>query len=138
MHWKPVSAVVGTGSVHYAVRRLIMRLRRRSTFMLVYVKAKELRFPIAVPLPIVVIEELLQAVVVICLLCTPLIRNSRVLGGLRKQADAFSLTLPDHWETYPWRIVAAIRRFVTELRRIGPVTFVDVETSDARVLIKLI
>jgi hypothetical protein len=53
-----------------------MRLRRRSTFMLVYVKAKELKFPIAVPLPIVVIEELLQAVVVICLLCTPSIKTT--------------------------------------------------------------
>lgn len=115
-----------------------MRLRRRNTFMLVWVNAKNLKFPIVIPLPIAIVEELLKAAGLICGLCTPWIRRSQLLGDLQKKANALSISLSPDGEMSPWRMVAAMRQLVTELRCVGPLTLVDIETSGARVLIKFI
>jgi hypothetical protein len=119
------------------MRWFAMRFRRRNTFLLVYVKAKDLKIPITVPLPIVVAEELLQAAVVITWLCTPFLKDHQLIGGLRMKAEAYSITLPLSWTEAPWKCVAAIRKMITALRYVGPITFVEVESEDVHVLVKL-
>lgn len=135
-----------------------MRLVRRNSILLVYVKIDTMRFPIVVPLPLVMVEELLRAVLAIAWLFTGGMRGvqahhlqsakwtvvyGRMLetGTWGKAAGKVPMPLRAMFsgalQVEPWRYVAVAYRMVKNFRMLGPFDLVDVHTPDARVCVKV-
>ncbi len=125
-----------------------MRLGRSSKFFLVYVKPRDLRWSIVVPIPLAAVEEVLQGLVIVAWLAqgflTPLVlrkwRGSKIAA---RYAGRMAL-VGKNWQPAdllarmaPWRFVAAARGAVQAARRQPPFDLVNVESAEARVRIGL-
>ncbi len=94
-------------------------LRLPNFFLVVLVKPAKWRFPLVLPLPLFLVDEVLE-----------LVELAFCLFG-RKH-------IPAKWRSTASRAVADMRRFWRSTRRAGAFTLVDVETREVRVSVRLL
>jgi len=107
-----------------------MRLRKNSKLFIVYIKVDNMRWPIIVPIPFVVVEELLQGLAIVAWLA-----QGSLQGWIKRRPGtslAFISRIP------LWRLIAAGRGMVQGARKHGSFDIINVETEDAKVRIGLL
>lgn len=107
--------------------KMINRIFKRNYFLVIYVKPDNFKFPIFIPVPLFVLEDLLDSVIGIlrfAMRFTP--ESGRKVKWRGKQAFTFGDEYLD-----------LALELITELRKVGPCTLVEVHDDEAHVSIKL-
>ncbi|HHW09474.1 MAG TPA: hypothetical protein GXX29_05825 [Firmicutes bacterium] len=125
-----------------------------SKFFLVYIKVEDIRFPIIIPFPLIILEELLTGLMIVTWLGKGFLRPGAVnflagakgWGGRHKAAGRGNR--PYGWSGLNgvnmlnyvdlWQWPAAARQAIRTLRRQGSYDLVHVKSDEAVVRISLI
>lgn len=119
------------------IMNVLQKIKKRNYFLLIRVQARELRIPIIIPMPLGVVEDLLESV-------THLYRISRIFipkSSLYKWKWSYGSKRSQ--VTFQWKYLDSDRyldlthELIQEIRRQGRLTLVEIKDHDAHVSIKL-
>ena len=133
-----------------------MRIGRKSFLLLVCVKVSEWRWPLVVPIPLSLVQEILRALTAAAWLLGR--KDGRTAKKIRQVAERQRWLLQEHvqlpvkslleagargWSgalavEQPHCWLAAMEKAIEDLRSVGPFSLVDVDTDEARVVIRLV
>lgn len=109
--------------------RIFERLFKRNFLLLIYVRVSDLKFPIIIPIPLGLAEDIIESILqVFRILCMIVPGLRKYLGKIR--AGAFHIDINKYLDL-PLELLL-------ELRKAGRLTLVEVNSDEAQVYIKLI